>query len=88
MMDVTRANLLALEGEWRGFRAYNVGTGLGTDVNQLERGLRQALAKVLSEQGRGKDRPAATYSPPWPGTCAPASWTPARSRGNWAGARR
>ncbi|WXJ94289.1 UDP-glucose 4-epimerase [Neomoorella carbonis] len=41
--DVSRANLLALEG----FRAYNVGTGLGTDVNQLERGLRQALAEVL-----------------------------------------
>ncbi|WP_257784938.1 NAD-dependent epimerase/dehydratase family protein [Neomoorella thermoacetica] len=65
--DVARANLLALEGEWRGFRAYNVGTGLGTDVNQLERGLRQALAKVLGEQGRDTELPAATYGPPRPG---------------------
>jgi len=49
--DVARANLLALESEGQGFRAYNVGTGLGTDVNQLEAGLRQALVEVLQEQG-------------------------------------
>jgi UDP-glucose 4-epimerase len=53
--DVARANLLALEGEWQGFRAYNVGTGLGTDVNQLERGLRQALAEALQEKDDGMD---------------------------------
>ncbi|WP_338834325.1 UDP-glucose 4-epimerase [Moorella humiferrea] len=65
--DVARANLLALESEWEGFRAYNVGTGLGTDVNQLERGLRQALAEVLRGQGRVAELPAATYGPPRPG---------------------
>lgn len=59
--------LLVLEGEWRGFRAYNVGTGLGIDVNQLEAGLRQALAKVLGEQGRDTELPAASYGPPRPG---------------------
>jgi nucleoside-diphosphate-sugar epimerase len=53
--------------EWRGFRAYNVGTGLGTDVNQLEAGLRQSLAEVLREQGRVAELPAATYGPPRPG---------------------
>ncbi|KKM13007.1 UDP-glucose 4-epimerase [Clostridiales bacterium PH28_bin88] len=62
--DVARANLLALEGEWEGFRAYNVGTGLGTDVNQLESGLRQALEEVLREQGRELELPAASYGPP------------------------
>ena len=65
--DVARANLLALEGEWRGFQDYKVGTGLDTDVNLLEAGLRQALAKVLGEQGRDTELPAASYSPPWPG---------------------
>ncbi len=54
--DVARANLLALEGEWQGFRAYNVGTGLGTDVNELERGLRQALAEALREQNDQDDK--------------------------------
>lgn len=72
--DVARANLLALEGEWRGFQDYNVGTGRGTDVNQLEAGLRQALAEVLREHGRG--------------TCAPASWMLRKFSGNWTGARR
>ncbi|QGP92688.1 hypothetical protein MGLY_20770 [Neomoorella glycerini] len=45
----------------------NVGTGLGTDVNQLERSLRQALAEVLRGQGRVAELPAATYGPPRPG---------------------
>lgn len=62
--DVARANLLALEGEWEGFRAYNVGTGLGTDVNQLESKLRQALQEVLRLQGRWIDLPEASYGPP------------------------
>ncbi|BCV25988.1 NAD-dependent epimerase/dehydratase family protein [Gelria sp. Kuro-4] len=65
--DVARANLLALEGEWEGFRAYNVGTGRGTDVNELERGLRSALTEILREQGRKPALPAATYGPPRPG---------------------
>lgn len=67
MMDVARANLLALEGGWRGFLDCKVGTGLGTDVNLLEAGLRQSLAEVLREHGRGKDQPATTYGPPRPG---------------------
>jgi len=65
--DVARANLLALEGEWVGFRAYNVGTGVGTDVNQLESRLRQALQEALRQQGREIDLPVASYGPPRPG---------------------
>lgn len=65
--DVARANLLALESGWDGFRAYNVGTGLGTDVNQLESGLRQTLEEVLRQQGREMELPAASYGPPRPG---------------------
>lgn len=64
--DVARANLLVLESEWEGYRAYNVGTGVGTDVNQLENKLWLALAEVLP-QGRLTELPAACYGPPRPG---------------------
>jgi len=65
--DVARANLLALGSNLDGFRAYNVGTGLGTDVNDLESKLRHALEEVLREQGRKTALPAAVYGPPRPG---------------------
>ncbi|MBC7326426.1 MAG: NAD-dependent epimerase/dehydratase family protein, partial [Moorella sp. (in: Bacteria)] len=65
--DVARANLLALQGEWLGFRAFNLGTGWGTDVNQLEGKLRAALADVLRERGEGVELPSPIYGPPRPG---------------------
>ncbi|TDA69486.1 MAG: NAD-dependent epimerase/dehydratase family protein [Clostridia bacterium] len=65
--DVARANLSVLAGEGEGFRAYNVGTGRGTDVNELEAGLRQALGEVLRQQGKKLELPAAAYGPPRPG---------------------
>ncbi|TDA69483.1 MAG: hypothetical protein D9V47_06210 [Clostridia bacterium] len=54
-------------GEWEGFRAYNVGTGRGTDVNELESGLRQALEEVLRQQGGKLELPPPAYGPPRPG---------------------
>ena len=65
--DVAEANLLALEGDWQGFRAYNVGTGQGMDVNQLEKGLREALQEVTRRQGKETTLPVAVYGPPRPG---------------------
>jgi len=46
--DVARANLLAMASNGSGFTAYNVGTGKGTDVNELEKGLRNNLVEILS----------------------------------------
>ena len=58
--DVARANVLALECDPpEGFMAFNVGTGLGTDVNQLEDRMR-ALCKAV---GRGGARPADVPAP-------------------------
>lgn len=65
--DVAEANLLALEGDWPGFRAYNVGTGQGMDVNRLEKGLRESLQEVLRQRGQETVMPAAVYGPPRPG---------------------
>ncbi|OIQ54867.1 UDP-glucose 4-epimerase [Moorella thermoacetica] len=65
--DVARANLLALQGEWQGFRAFSLGTGRGTDVNQLEGKLRAALADVLRERGEVVELPSPVYGPPRPG---------------------
>lgn len=61
--DVARANLLALESEVEGFSVYNVGTGLGTDVNQLDAKLRFAMEEVLHRHCRGTEIPAAIHGP-------------------------
>lgn len=86
--DVARANLLTLEGEWQGFLAYNVSTGLGTDVNPLERGLGRPWWRCCGNTAgvRSSRRPLTDRR--GRGTCARASWTPGRSPGNWAGVHR
>ena len=65
--DVARANLLALNGKNPGFRAYNIGTGKGTDVNELESGIRTALQEVLRRDGVQIDLPAPRHGAPRPG---------------------
>jgi len=62
--DVAQANLLALENQKKGFFVYNVGTGIGTDVNQLEQKLRQALEETRREKGENIILPPASYGPP------------------------
>ena len=59
--DVARANILAMSGEGTGFSAYNVGTGIGTDVNDLEKGLREKLSEVMERQGNKLDIPQALH---------------------------
>jgi UDP-glucose 4-epimerase len=61
--DVARANLLAMSSGGLGFKAYNVGTGIGTDVNALERGLREKLLEVIGKRGDKLDIPAVLYGP-------------------------
>lgn len=65
--DVARANLLALASKCEGFRAYNIGTGRGTDVNELEGAIRSALQKVLAAEGKQVDLPLPEHGPPRPG---------------------
>lgn len=65
--DVARANLLALNSKCEGFRAYNIGAGRGTDVNELERAIRSALQKVLGADGKQVDLPLPKHGPPRPG---------------------
>jgi len=65
--DVARANLLALSSKCEGFRAYNIATGRGTDVNELESAIRSALREVFAARGRKVDLPLPKHGPPRPG---------------------
>lgn len=53
MEDVARSNLLALEGEWEGFRAYNVGTGLSTDKSARRNMVKYLYPAIFSPEPEG-----------------------------------
>ena len=70
--DVARANLLALTAPGRQAAesvrpgtvvSVNVGTGRGTDVNELERMLRAALERELAARGRPGPLPVPEHGP-------------------------
>lgn len=62
--DVARANAAALEADISsGFAAYNIGTGVPTDVNQLAAGLRENCQKLLQAAGRSTTVPEALHGP-------------------------
>lgn len=68
--DVARANLVALTGDLAAVRpgtltSVNIGTGVGTDVNTLEAGIRRAVAAAPG--GRSRTLPAPTRGPARPG---------------------
>jgi UDP-glucose 4-epimerase len=70
--DVARANLIALTADLpavqpKSLTSLNIGTGIGTDVNELEAQLRQALAHVLATRGRTAALPAPRHGPARPG---------------------
>lgn len=66
--DVARANVAALAGEGRDpFSAFNIGTGVPTDVNQLAHELRWLVAERLKLMGRPTDVPAPVHGPARPG---------------------
>jgi UDP-glucose 4-epimerase len=70
--DVARANLIALTADLpavqpKTLTSLNIGTGVGTDVNELESQLRQALSDVLAARGRTTVLPAPRHGPARPG---------------------
>jgi UDP-glucose 4-epimerase len=70
--DVAQANLIAITADLPAIQpktltSLNIGTGLGTDVNELEAQLRQALAATLADRGRSAPLPQPLYGPARPG---------------------
>ena len=70
--DVAAANLVALTAELPDVRpgtltSLNIGTGVGTDVNELESGLRTAMGRVLAARGRTGPLPEPEHGPARPG---------------------
>jgi len=70
--DVARANVIALTADLpavqpKTLTSLNIGTGIGTDVNELEAQLRQALSDVLAARGRTATLPTPLHGPARPG---------------------
>ena len=66
--DVARANIAALERPLQeSFTAYNVGTGIPTDVNQLAGRLYGECRRALVERGQSIDVPELQRGPARPG---------------------
>ncbi|HWL07648.1 MAG TPA: NAD-dependent epimerase/dehydratase family protein [Planctomicrobium sp.] len=61
--DVVAANIHALTSETKGFEALNVGTGIGTDVNQLASRIHEACQALLRRDGVKKELPALIHGP-------------------------
>jgi UDP-glucose 4-epimerase len=70
--DVARANLMALTAEPPAVRpgtlvSLNIGTGLGTDVNQLETMLRGGMQEELAHRGQPEALPPPEHGAARPG---------------------
>jgi UDP-glucose 4-epimerase len=62
--DVARANLLALTADRpAGFSAFNIGTGIKTDVNQLASTIRQSVIATRAPFGQAPLPPELQYGP-------------------------
>jgi len=64
--DVARANLAALESASirpGTLTSLNIGTGIGTDVNELEAALRSAMTDVLARKGKPASLKPPTHGP-------------------------
>jgi nucleoside-diphosphate-sugar epimerase len=62
--DVARANALALERDLaEPFTAFNIGTAIATDVNQLEEQMRTACIEVARRTGRRIEVPVPRHGP-------------------------
>jgi UDP-glucose 4-epimerase len=82
--DVARANVLALTSLSPALRpgtltSLNIGTGVGTDVNDLESRLRHAMTAVLARHGRVRPLPSPEHGPPRPGDLRSNRVDPARA---------
>jgi UDP-glucose 4-epimerase len=66
--DVAQANLRAFTAEIpTGFMAFNIGTALATDVNVLERLVREEVQATLKQRGSEQTLPGAHHGPARPG---------------------
>ncbi len=66
--DVARANVIALTHDLpqvqpKTLTSLNIGTGIGTDVNELEAMIRAAVGSVLERRGRTADLPEPVHGP-------------------------
>lgn len=62
--DVAAANVAAFEAEVpNGFAAFNIGTGVATDVNELARRVRTECLRNLQERGLDRDVPEPAHGP-------------------------
>jgi UDP-glucose 4-epimerase len=61
--DVARANLAALQGATQSFVAFNVGTSVPIDVNQLAEPIRQGCQQELDRRGKSIRVPEAQHGP-------------------------
>lgn len=61
--DVVDANVRALTSSSQGFSAYNVGTGIPTDVNQLSSALREYCQAELNQRNSEVVIPVVTHGP-------------------------
>jgi len=70
--DVAAANVTALTRDLPGvvphtLTSLNIGTGVGTDVNQLEEVVRAEVQRVLAGRGHAGRLPAPVHGPARPG---------------------
>jgi UDP-glucose 4-epimerase len=66
--DVARANLLALERDLaEPFTAFNIGTGIATDVNQLAEQMRSSCSDTARRMGWPTEIPVPRHGPHRPG---------------------
>lgn len=70
--DVARANVIALTGDLpqvqpQTLTSLNIGTGIGTDVNELETLIRAAVATTLARHGHSATLPQPLHGPARPG---------------------
>jgi len=70
--DVARANVIALTHDLpqvqpKTLTSLNIGTGIGTDVNDLESMIRAAVRSMLERRGRGAELPQPLHGPARPG---------------------
>ena len=78
--DVALANVLALESDLpNAFTAFNIGTGIGTDVNELAEQIRANVRVCWDERGREGDVPACDHGEPRIGDLRSNLISPARA---------
>jgi UDP-glucose 4-epimerase len=66
--DVARANVIALTGNLpqvqpKTLTSLNIGTGIGTDVNELEAAIRSHVGETLGQRARSATLPSPVHGP-------------------------